>query len=109
MAAGDLHVIGVNDGKLWHTVRFDTAGGPWQAFVDVKARAGNVGDFVDVDCAREAGGPGDAQGILHVVGVTGDGRLWHTLGPGPGAVFRDVKNVISPPREVGSFQALGCA
>ena len=40
MAAGDLHVIGVNDGKLWHTVRVDTTGGPWQAFVDVKARGG---------------------------------------------------------------------
>jgi hypothetical protein len=79
MAAGDLHVIGVNDGKLWHTVRSDTTGGPWQAFVDVKAKAGNVGDFVDADCAREAGGPGDAQGILHVVGVTGDGRLWYTV------------------------------
>jgi hypothetical protein len=73
LAAEDLHVIGANDGKLWHTIRFSTPGGPWQAFVDVKAEAGNVGDFVDVDCAREAGGPDDTQGILHVVGVTGDG------------------------------------
>jgi hypothetical protein len=79
MAAGDLHVIGANDGKLWHTIRFDRPGGPWQAFVDVKEKAGKVGDFVDVDCAREAGSPGDAQGILHVVGVTGDGQLWYTV------------------------------
>ena len=78
MAAGDLHVIGVNDGKLWHTIRFSTPGGPWQAFVDVKEKAGKVGDFVDVDCARQAGSPDDTQGILHVVGVTGDGRLWYT-------------------------------
>jgi hypothetical protein len=75
MAAGDLHLIGVNDGKLWHTIRLDQQGGPWHAFVDVKAEAGNVGDFVDVDCAREAG----AQGILHVVGVTGNGLLWYTV------------------------------
>jgi hypothetical protein len=79
VAAEDLHVIGANDGKLWHTIRFSTPGGPWQAFVDVQAKAGNVGDFVDVDCAREAGGPDDTQGILHVVGVTGDGRLWYTV------------------------------
>jgi hypothetical protein len=77
MAAGDLHVIGVNDGNLWHTVRFSTPGGPWQDFFDVKAEAGDVGDFVDVDCAREAGGSG--EGVLHVVGVTGDGRLWYTV------------------------------
>ncbi len=79
MAAGDLHVIGANDGKLWHTIRFSTPGGPWQAFVDVKEKAGKVGDFVDVDCARQEGSPGDAQDILHVVGVTGDGQLWYTV------------------------------
>jgi hypothetical protein len=80
MAAGDLHVIGASDGKLWHTVRFDTSGGPWQPFFDVKRKAGEkAGDFVDVDCAREAGSPGDAQGILHVVGVTGDGQLRYTV------------------------------
>jgi hypothetical protein len=79
MAAGDLHVIGANDGKLWHTIRFSTPGGPWQAFVDVKEKAGKVGDFVDVDCARQEGSPGDAQDILHVVGVTGAGQLWYTV------------------------------
>lgn len=85
MAAGDLHVIGANDGKLWHTIRFDRPGGPWQAFVDVKEKAGKVGDFVDVDCARQEGSPGDAQGILHVVGVTGDGQLWYTVREAGGA------------------------
>jgi hypothetical protein len=81
MAAGDLHVIGANDGKLWHTIRFGTPGSrpPWQAFFDVKEKAGKVGDFVDVDCARQVGSPGDAQDILHVVGVTGDGQLWYTV------------------------------
>jgi hypothetical protein len=80
MAAGDLHVIGANDGKLWHTIRFGTPGSrPWQDFFDVKEKAGKVGDFVDVDCARQAGSPDDAQDILHVVGVTGDGQLWYTV------------------------------
>jgi hypothetical protein len=80
MAAGDLHVIGANDGKLWHTIRFGTPGNrQWQDFFDVKGKAGKVGDFVDVDCARQAGSPGDAQDILHVVGVTGDGQLWYTV------------------------------
>jgi hypothetical protein len=86
MAAGDLHVIGANDGKLWHTIRFGTPGSrPWQDFFDVKEKAGKVGDFVDVDCARQAGSPGDAQDILHVVGVTGDGQLWYTVREAGGA------------------------
>lgn len=79
MAAEDLHVIGANDGKLWHTIRFGTPEGPWRAFDDVKGKAGNVGDFVDVDCARGSRNPNDMQGILHVVGVTGDGQLWYTV------------------------------
>ena len=81
MIPKDLHVIGATtDGKLWHTLRFEQPVGPsWQPFGDVKGQAGDVGDFVDLDCAREFGGLDDPQGTLHVVGVTGDGRLWYTV------------------------------
>jgi hypothetical protein len=79
----DLHVIGAaTDGKLWHTLRLEQpAERSWQPFGDVKrqAQAGNdVGPFIDVDCARELRDVSDSEGILHVVGVTGDGRLWYT-------------------------------
>lgn len=81
MVPQDLHVIGATtDGKLWHTIRFENpqAGLSWQPFGDVKVQTGDVGAFVDVDCARELVEISDPQGILHVVGVTSDGRLWYT-------------------------------
>jgi hypothetical protein len=81
MVPVDLHVIGATtDGKLWHTMRFEEpeAGRRWQDLGDVKVQTGDVGAFVDVDCAREFVEPLDPQGILHVVGVTSDGRLWYT-------------------------------
>jgi hypothetical protein len=78
----DLQVIGATtDGRLWHTLRFEEPGkGPlWQRFVDVKRQAASdVGDVVDVDCAREPV-PQEVEGNLHVVGVTGEGRLWYTV------------------------------
>lgn len=84
MIPEDLHVIGATtDGRLWYTLRFEEpTGSPWQRFDDVKQKAGDardVGSFVDVDCAREFGNIDDPQGILHVVGATGDGRLWYTV------------------------------
>jgi hypothetical protein len=77
----DLQVIGATtDGRLWHTLRFEEPEGPpWQRFADVKRQAGNVGDFVDVDGAREPVHPQEVEGNLHVVGVTGAGRLWYTV------------------------------
>jgi hypothetical protein len=94
----DLAAVSGN-GHVWYATRNpDTS---WEDFHDPEADR-HVGAFLRIGVAR-------LQSGLHLCGVTADGRLWHTLGPGPGAVFRDVKNVISPPREVGSFQALGCA
>jgi hypothetical protein len=77
----DLQVTGATtDGRLWHTLRFEQPEGPpWQRFGDVKRQAGDVGDFVEVDCAREFAQPQEVEGNLHVVGVTGDGRLWYTV------------------------------
>jgi hypothetical protein len=86
----DLQVIGAaTDGRLWHTLRFEeSAGPPWQRFGDVKQQAGNVGDFVDVDCARELVGAQEVEGDLHVVGVTGGGRLWYTVRDAVGDTWR---------------------
>lgn len=77
----DLQVIGATtDGRLWHTLRFEPPAAPsWQPFVDVKQQAGQVGDFLDVDCARELVQAQEVEGKLHAVGVTGDGRLWYTV------------------------------
>ncbi|MFL6423288.1 MAG: hypothetical protein ACJ71R_06825, partial [Nitrososphaeraceae archaeon] len=47
--------------------------GTWVGLVDVKAQgAGDRGFFIAI-AAAVVGGP------MHVIGVTKDGRLWHTI------------------------------
>jgi hypothetical protein len=77
---GDLHLVGVTtDGRLWHTMRLDKDR-TWYGFGDVErdGQAGERGDFIDVDCAREVSTAGQLPRTLHVVGVSSDGRLWST-------------------------------
>ena len=65
-----LHLVGVtSDGRLWHTIRYETF---WSSFGDVKAASSNPGTILDADCSL-------VQGELHVCAVTNDGRLWHTI------------------------------
>ncbi len=70
---GDLHVVSLTEGgKLWHTIRF--ANGSWQSsFGDVNAQESNdPGPFTAISCAA-------AGANLHVVCLTSDGKLWHTI------------------------------
>jgi hypothetical protein len=101
---GELQVVALtNDGKMWHTIRH--ADGSWQpAFGDVKAQESNdPGYFTAVGCAG-------VNGELHVVGLTDDGRMWHTIRHADGSwqpFFGDVKAQES--NDPGYFTAVGCA
>jgi hypothetical protein len=78
----ELHICGItNDGKLWHTSRdLDDATASWSPWQEVETTEENApGPFVRVDCASLAGiNPNLHFEDLHVLGVTGDGKLWHT-------------------------------
>jgi hypothetical protein len=71
-----LHLCAVNSsGRLWHTIR--RTDGSWFPFGDVEGQAGDRGNFVRVSA-------GFAQVtvttvVLHLCGVSADGRLWHTI------------------------------
>ncbi|BCJ40706.1 hypothetical protein Aiant_13630 [Actinoplanes ianthinogenes] len=102
--SGELHVVGLtNDGKMWHTIRH--ADGSWTpAFGDVKGQESNdPGHFTAVGCAG-------VNGELHVVGLTDDGKMWHTIRHADGSwqpFFGDVKGVES--NDPGYFTSVGCA
>jgi hypothetical protein len=100
--SGGLHVCAVSsDGHLWHSIR--KADGQWTGFGDVEGQAGERGSFVRVSA-------GFAQvtvttGVLHVCGVTADGRLWHSIRKADGqwTGFGDVEGQAG---ERGSFRTV---
>jgi hypothetical protein len=98
-----LQVVGVgSDGNLWHTLR--NADGSWQAdFGQVEGVvSGGPARFAAVGCAG-------AAGVLQVVGVGSDGKLWHTLRNNNGswqADFGGVEGVVSG--GPASFTAVAC-
>ena len=100
----DLQVLGLTDlGGDWHTIR--RANGTWQnSFGDVKAQENNdPGKFTAVGCAGVGGN-------LHVVGLTDDGKMWHTIRRANGTwqdSFGDVK--AQENNDPGKFTAVGCA
>ncbi len=100
----NLHVVSLTgDGKLWHTIRF--ADGSWQPFFgDVNAQESNdPGPFTAISCAGIGGN-------LHVVSLTGDGKLWHTIRFANGtwqSAFGDVN--AQEANDPGPFAAVSCA
>lgn len=82
------------DGRLWLTTRQGT--GSWTPFIDVKRRAGNRGYFIDVDCTVHYG---IGFKLLHVCGLTDDGKLWHAIRRADTSwiPFDDVKAKASDP------------
>jgi hypothetical protein len=88
---------------MWHTIRHADA--TWQPFFgDVKGQESNdPGHFSAVGCAG-------VNGELHVVGVTHDGGMWHTIRHADATwqpFFGDVKGQES--NDPGHFSAVGCA
>jgi hypothetical protein len=101
---GELHVAALtNDGKLWHTIRQD--GLSWQSFFgDVKSVESNDPGYLTwVGCAG-------VNGELHLVNLTDDGDMWHTIRHPDGSwqpAFGDVKG--QEKNDPGYFSAVGCA
>jgi hypothetical protein len=90
VASEELHVCAVtDDGRLWHAM--SPAGAPFVPLSDVETVAGEVGQFVKVDCAG-----GNEQ--LQVIGVTSDGGAWYTIRNPSGnwRPFASVKTAMSP-------------
>ena len=103
--ADELHVVGVNSGRLRHTVRHadGTWFGQWGSIADQVTNPG-VGIFTAVSCAR-------VDDELHVVGRTQDGGLNHTIRHADGT-WQDFYGAVedqeanNPP---GGFVAVTCA
>jgi phosphatidylserine/phosphatidylglycerophosphate/cardiolipin synthase-like enzyme len=99
---GDLHVIGVGGGRLYHTIRY--AGGGWQSsFGDLNSAVSAApSQFSAVACAG-------AGGDLHVIGVA-DGRLHHTIRYASGGWqrFNNIHQVVTS-GDPGQFTAVSCA
>jgi hypothetical protein len=103
---GNLHVLVVADGKLWHTVRAEN--GQWTpvptggtAFGDVgAAAAGEDGKFSAVAAYT-------MRTDLHVLAATNNKKLWHTIRkPTGNAPIHEVRGGkwISPSGVHGRFE-----
>jgi hypothetical protein len=100
-----LQVVGVgNDGRLWHTIRYNN--GSWvPSFGLIETQStGGAPAYTDVDA-----GSVDGQ-ALQVVGVGSDGKLWHTLRNSNGSWVPsfgliETQSTGGPP----SFKSVACA
>ena len=107
---GELQLVGIiDDGGMWHTIRHPN--GSWQPlFGNVKGQeSNNPGHFTRVSCGAVGGSTSGGQ-ELHLVGLTADGRMWHTIRRADGSwqpFFGDVKGQES--NDPGFFSAVGCA
>jgi hypothetical protein len=107
--AGQLHLVGVAGGQLWHTIR--NSGGNWQSsFGLIEAQEhNNPGAFTAVSCAAVGGQSVLVNGQLHVVGIAG-GQLWHTI-RNSGGGWQSTFGLIEAQEHnnPGAFTAVSCA
>ena len=107
--AGQLHLVGIAGGQLWHTIR--NAGGSWQStFGLVEAREqNNPGAFTAISCAAVGGQSVLVNGQLHLVGIAG-GQLWHTIRNGDGS-WQSSFGLIEAQEHnnPGAFTSVSCA
>ena len=106
---GQLHVVGIAGGQLWHTIRNNAVEGyAWQNFFGLvesqETNAAAPGNFTAISCCE---GPDDT---LHVVGVANDlGQLWHTARSPKGIWQNSFDQVTSQLTWPGEFTAISCA
>jgi hypothetical protein len=102
-------VLGVTaDGKLWHTFRKDDDASWQHGFGDVKESVGDPGHIVAVGCTIGFPQTSNVNADLHVLVVTDDGKLWHTIRFSNNSWqhgFGDVKASVGNP---GRIVAVGC-
>jgi hypothetical protein len=102
-----LHVIGITDnGNIWHTIRFPT---DWQPWGDVTSAA-PIGALKNIACASIVTETGNIVNDLHVVGITDNGRMWHTIRsqfPPSWQQWRDVSATVTG--NPGLFKNVACA
>jgi hypothetical protein len=99
---GQLHIVGIAGGQLWHTIR--NSDGSWQSTFGLieSHEQNNPGTFTAISCATL----GDQ---LHVVGVAG-GQLWHTIRNSDGSWQSSFGLIESQEHNnPGSFVAVSCA
>jgi len=110
-----LVVATTEDGVLWHTIRHPK--NQWDRFGDAKSQTGTTpdpGKALDSTSAR------DSKNNLHVLFVTPDGKLWHTIRSGTtrlwtklGDVAGRVPGGIQPhetePHGIGIIKAVAAA
>lgn len=76
---GDFHLaVSTDTGGLFHTIRFSVANN-WQDFRDVKNDIGDPGRVTNVSGANVGDPTNPDSGDLHLVLVTNDGGLYHTI------------------------------
>ncbi|PVZ08188.1 hypothetical protein [Actinomycetospora cinnamomea] len=69
-----LHVLGLTqDGTMWHTIRLNDRAWSSTGFGNVSEVVGAPGPFTDVAASC------DHDDRLHVLGLTQDGTMWHTI------------------------------
>jgi hypothetical protein len=98
---GGLSVFVQSGGAIWHTSRSGYPDFQWQpAFDNIESQAGNPGPFGSISGSN-------ANGPLHLCGITHDGRLWHSqtspTSPYGWLPFEDLTSKIGKP---GSFKTV---
>jgi hypothetical protein len=91
----DLHVLALDEnGSLWHTIR-RSSNGHWSALGDVQGQTSQTGPHLGP--VRQTSCAADFEGMLHVLTVDQNDRLWHTLRHPDGSwpyPFGDVQAIV---------------
>lgn len=105
---GNLHVVGIAGGQMWHTIRYSASGDSpayWQQAFDPVVWPPEADPFTAVSCAAVGGGQ------LHLVGLDGRGQLWHNVSlPGADPPWAPDTEPIETQIQSnpGPFYAVGC-
>ena len=102
--AGELHVLGLVNGALWHTIRHSD--GSWQPFGAIDTQETNhPGPFTAISAGTTTDGTPPA---VHVVAVA-NGRVWHTIRHSDGSWQPTYGDVDGAAGREGVAASISCA